>query len=119
MNNIVSWEFYSSLYDKVTQTDFPKAEAKAEAEVAQVIGPIRWAAITSDSFGFDVLKNAICKTIDLMADNEAAGLGKGVTSVSNDGYSESYAQADASDVRDELKKAIKEWLSGTGMVGAY
>lgn len=119
MSQIVTWEQYSSLHSKVTQTDFDAAEAKAESEVKMVIGPIRWAAITTDTFGYEVLQECICKVIDTQTDNELAGIGKGVTSVSNDGYSESYAVTSAIGLQTELHASIRLWLSGTGLVGAY
>ena len=53
--------------------------------------------------------------------DERSGKGKGVTSVSNDGYSESYAsEAQTREaLTDEMRGCIRQWLSGTGMVGAY
>ena len=54
-----------------------------------------------------------------LAENEKSGAGKGVASVSNDGYSENYVVQTESQMRAELQSAIKAWLSGTGLVGAY
>ena len=119
MSAIVSWEYYSSLYDKVTNAEFTKAEARAEKEVRNVIGPLRWNNITEQSFGYEELKDCICLVINQMKDNDDLELGKGVTSVSNDGYSESYAVANAEDVHQELQRTIKSALSGTGLVVAY
>lgn len=120
MAAIVSWEYYSSLHDRISsQAEFAKAEALAEQEVRSVIGPIRWDGITDQTFGYDVLKDCICKVIDTMADNEAIGLGRGVVSVSNDGYTESYATSRAAEVRNDLTSTIRAMLSGTGLVGAY
>ena len=115
----VSWEYYSSLYQKVSKDDFDKAEKLAEKEVCAVIGPIRWATITADTFGFEQLQDCICKVINKMAEDEKSGKGKGVSSVSNDGYSESYAVQTAEQLRNELRSSIRAWLSGTGLAGAY
>ena len=41
-----------------------------------------------------------------------------MTSVSNDGYSESYALSKQSDAEQELNRAAKEQLYGTGLMGA-
>lgn len=118
--NIVDWEYYSSLHNRIsTEEEFNKAEALAEKEVRSVIGPIRWESITDETFGYDVLKDCICDVIDKMADNEAIGLGKGIVSVSNDGYTESYATSKAEEVHLSLVSMIKAKLSGTGLVGAY
>lgn len=119
MNNIVNWEYYSSLYNKVDEEDFDEYEAKAEREVRAVIGAVRWANITPDDFGFDVLQDCLCQVIDQIAEDSAADYGKGLTSVSNDGYSESFAYTSPEEVRASLHGKIKVLLSGTGMVGAY
>ncbi|MGN0352392.1 MAG: hypothetical protein ACI4ES_12130 [Roseburia sp.] len=115
----VTWEYYSSLHDTVKQEDFDRAEAMAEKEVQRVIGWIRWANINEETFGFDQLKDCICNVIDKMAVDSKSGKGKGVSSVSNDGYSESYVVQTEDQLRIELQSSIRAWLSGTGLVGAY
>jgi len=119
MSQIVNWEYYSSLYSTVSKEEFDSAEVKAEKEVRIVIGPIRWAAITENSFGYEQLKECICKVMEKMAADIKSGKGKGVSSVSNDGYSESYVVQTEEQLRSELQSSIKAWLSGTGLVGAY
>lgn len=123
MAALVSWEYYSSLYSTIgTQADFEKAEALAEKDLARVIGPLRWAELVSSDwsteFYADQLKDTICKVVNYQ---QTAGRvsGAGVASVSNDGYSESYALAKQSDAQEELLKNIRAWLSGTGLVRAY
>ena len=115
----VAWEYYSSLFNKVSKDDFDKAESLAEKEVCAVIGPIRWANITADTFGYEQLKDCICKVMDKMAEDNISGKGKGISSVSNDGYSESYVVQTEEQLRNELHSSIRAWLSGTGLVGAY
>lgn len=117
--NMVNWEYYSSLHNKVTETDFDKAEALAEKEVKAVIGPIRWENITPDTFGYETLQDTICTVMDIMAENAAVGVGRGVVSVSNDGYTEKYATSKDGEVREDLHRSIRSMLSGTGLVGAY
>ena len=119
MSQIVNWEYYSSLYDVIDQESFEKAETLAEREVRTVIGPIRWATITEKTFGYEQLKDCICKVMDKMAADNESGKGKGVSSVSNDGYSESYVVQTEEQLRSELQSSIRAWLSGTGLVGAY
>lgn len=117
---IVDWEYYSSLYSKIAQTEFDKAEALAEIEVRGVIGAVRWSTITEDTFGYDVLQDCICKVMDMMQDNKKLSARMGVTSVSNDGYSESYgSEVTSVGLNENLKGSIRNWLSGTGLVGAY
>lgn len=119
MNNIVDWEYYSSLHNLVSQTDFEKAETLAEKEVALVVGQYRWNQIADADFYFGQLKDCICNVIDKMFEMKSSGVGKGVSSVSNDGYSESYVVQTESQARTELTMCIVDWLSGTGLVGAY
>ena len=119
MSQIVNWEYYDSLHDTVKNEDFDKAESIAEKEVCKVIGPIRWATITIDTFGYSQLQDCICNVIDKMAEDKKSCKGKGVSSVSNDGYSESYVVQTEEQLRSELQSSIRTWLSGTGLVGAY
>lgn len=119
---LVTWGQYSSLYAGIKDEEmFIKAEALAEKEVARVIGPIRWAEIPEDidsEFYADQLRDCICKVIDYQ-EQIGSKTGRGVTSVSNDGYSESYALSKPSDAAEELATNIRAWLSGTGLVRAY
>ena len=120
MSKIVDWEYYDSLYDNISDYDqFERLEARAESEVRSVIGPIRWSDITEDTFGYKQLKDCICNVINKSVENEGSGAGKGVASVSNAGYSESYVIQTETQAKKELQCLIKSWLSGTGLVGAY
>ena len=119
MSQKVTWEYYSSLYDTITKDDFPKAEALAEKEVCAVIGPIRWALITPVTFGYEQLQDCICNVMHKMKADKKSGKGKGISSASNDGYSESYVVQTEDQLREELQNSIRAWLSGTGLVGAY
>ena len=119
MSQLVDWEYYSSLHNIVNEESFERAEKLAEKEVCSVIGPIRWATITESTFGYAQLKDCICNVMDKMATDAKSGKGKGVSSVSNDGYSESYVVQTEEQLRSELQISIRAWLSGTGLVGAY
>ena len=94
MSQFVDWEYYSSLHTIVTEEAFERSEALAEKEIQRAIGWIRWAGITEDIFGFEQLKDCICNVMDKMAADARSGKGKGISSVSNDGYSESYVERD-------------------------
>lgn len=118
MSKIVDWEYYSSLYDNVPE-DFNRMEKKAENEVCAVIGPIRWATITENTFGYKQLQDCICNVINRLIESKRSGVGKGVSSVSNDGYSKSYAIQTETQEKEELHRLIRLWLSGTGLVGAF
>lgn len=119
MSPIVTWEYYASLHSKVKEEDFEKAEALAEKEVRLIVGWIRWNALDEDAFYYEQLKDCICNTIDKMAQDDKSAAGKGLSSVSNDGYSESYTVQTETQARAELQSSIRAWLSGTGLAGAY
>lgn len=115
----VTWEQYRSLHHIVSEEEFDIAEAIAEIEVQRVIGIIRWGQITEETYGYSQLQECICNVIDKMATDAKSGKGKGISSASNDGYSESYVVQTEEQLRSELQSSIKAWLSGTGLVGAY
>ena len=120
MTKIVDWEYYNSLYENVMKPEeFDRLEARAENEVCSVIGPIRWATVTDQTFGYLQLKNCICHVINKLVESKRSGAGKGLSSVSNDGYTESYVVQTETQARAELQSSIRAWLSGTGLVGAY
>ena len=122
MAALVSWEYYSSLYSVVTEDQFETAEALAEKEVIKVVGLIHWSELNlqhlEDEIYGDQLMDCICKVINYQAEAPKAQ-GRGVASVSNDGYSESYVLQTQSQADEELGKNIRAWLSGTGLVRAY
>lgn len=122
---LLSWAEYSALHDIVTtETTFSGKEMIAEQDVARVIGPIRWAELINygieGEFYADQLKECIAKVIDYNEEIQPK-IGRGVASVSNDGYSESYNAElqTASQAAAEKNKMIRAGLSGTGLVGAY
>ena len=119
MSQIVTWEYYDSLFDKISKDDFDRVENQAEKAVCAVIGPIRWAEITEETYGYEQLKYCICNTMNKLVEQETSGAGKGLSSASNDGYSESYVVQTESQARAELNNSIRARLSGTGLVGAY
>ena len=119
MPQLVNWEDYSSLFNKVPEDEFGRYERLAEIEICNVIGPIRWAYITEQTFGYKQLKVCACNVVNALYDSEHSAQGKGITSVSNDGYSESYAVQTSTQAKTELRSMIRGMLSGTGLVGAY
>ena len=122
--SLLTWERYSSLHYIVIEYKFDKAEKQAESEIRNVMGVIHfsnWIAdnpnLTNEIY-YEQLLDCICNVIDYNA-TIGAKAGQGVSSVSNDGYSESYVLQTQSQVTEELHKNIRKWLSGTGLVRAY
>ena len=119
MSQLVNWEYYSSLFEKVPDGEFDRYELLAQKEVRNIIGPIRWANITEQTFGYEQLKDCIWNVVNALYDADKSAYGKGIASVNNDGYSESYTVQTASQAKAELQNMIRYWLRGTGLVGAY
>lgn len=119
MNNIVNWEYYNSFCDAVNEETFNTLEPLAEKQIRIVIGTYKWNLIDSEAFYYEQLKDCICMTINKLAEYNKSGVGKGIASVQNDGYSENYVIQTSAQLTNEIQSNITRWLSGTGLVGAY
>lgn len=122
---LLKWEYYSTLYDQVPQSEFERQATLAEIELKRVIGLIKWANLVmldediKNEIYYEQLLNCLCNIINYNAAGAGRYAGTGLSSVSNDGYSENYVVQKVSDAQAELAKNIRGWLSGTGLVGAY
>jgi hypothetical protein len=119
MDKIVTWEYYNSLHNKVSQEEFNRLEALAEKQILLVIGQYKWSTIKETAFYFNQLKDCICNVMNMLADLSKGGAGKGIASVSNDGYSENYVVRTASEYNNEIRMCIVHGLSGTGLTSAF
>lgn len=122
----ITWEYYSSLYDTVPETDFDRLNAKACAKL-DVYTHMR---VRNFMAGYDAdaaspfqelvhtqIQNTVCEIINLVSVQDAAGMGSGIASVSNDGYSESYKITTQAEKDAEVIALIQQGLSGTGLAG--
>lgn len=116
---VVNWEYYRSLYFLVDESSFNRLEPQAEKQVQLVIGKFRWNSINPNAFYYEQLKDCICRTVEKLAEYEKSGIGRGLASVSNDGYTENYTVQTSTQISSELRASIVGWLSGTGLVGAF
>ena len=64
------------------------------------------------------IQNTVCEIINLVSVQDAAGMGAGIASVSNDGYSETYKITTQAEKDAEVIALIQQGLSGTGLAGA-
>lgn len=119
MTGIVTWEYYNSLHNKVNQEEFASLEPLAEKQIALVVGYHRWSRVNQSAFYFAQLQDCICEVVNKLADLDKGGAGKGLASVSNDGYTESYVVRTSSERNAEIRSCIIHGLSGTGLVGAF
>lgn len=119
MNNIVTWEYYNSLYNRATEDSFTNLELQAEKRVISVIGQYRWNHIQESAFYFNQLRDCICMVVDMLIDLDRGNVSKGLASVSNDGYTENYVIRTSNEADTEIRTRIKHWLSGTGLLSAF
>ena len=123
----ITWEYYSSLFDTVPETDFDRLNKKACAKL-DVYTHMR---VRNFMAGYDAdaaspfqeqvhtqIQNTVCELINLVSIQDAAGMGSGIASTSNDGYSETYKVTTQAEKDAEVIALIQQGLSGTGLAGA-
>ena len=125
----ITWEQYRSLYNGISdETEFDRLSKLAGIKL-NTITHMRakqfedaYCEDTATDFQKQVhaqIQDTFCQLLASMSVQEASGMGTGIVSVSNDGYSESYAVQTEEQLRKELQSSIRAWLSGTGLAGAY
>lgn len=123
----VTWEYYSSLFAKVTKDEFDRLAEQAEKRVnISTRGRVgqfmkSFDANTATDFHrqvYDAVRFTVCEVVNKLYVQDTSGVGNGLSSVSNDGYSESYKVTTESERLAELDAVIRQGLSGTGLAGA-
>lgn len=123
----IEWEYYSSLYDNVSQEEFAKRYKQAETKLNTVTHMRAFAFVnahdeeTATDYQkqvYEQIKLTMCELINAIHVHETAEMGTGIASVSNDGYSESYKITTATEKEAQLIAIIRAGLSGTGLAGA-
>lgn len=123
----VTWEHYSSLYSVIqNQKEFDKLQKKAGVKI-DIVTYMRaksfeekYSEETATPFQRQMhaqIQNTACELINTIYVQETSGMGTGVSSVSNDGYSETYKITTADEKENQLKSIIRMGLAGTGLVG--
>lgn len=123
----VTWEHYSSLYSEVqNKEEFDKLQKKATVKL-DIATHMRansfcekYVEESATAFHKQVhiqIQNTVCELINALYVQETSGMGTGISSVSNDGYSESYKITTASEKEKQLQSIIRMGLAGTGLVG--
>lgn len=123
----IDWEHYSSLYTNVPEDDFPAFLQKASATL-DVYTHMRarkfedvYDEASATYFQKQVhmqIQNTVCDLINALYKQESTGMGTGISSVSNDGYSESYKITTVAEKESQLISIARGGLSGTGLAGA-
>lgn len=124
----ITWEQYCSLYNNITdEKEFDRLAKLAEIKL-NAITHMRakqfedaYSEDTATDFQKQVhmqIQDTFCQLINTMSVQESSGMGTGIASVSNDGYSESYKVTTAQEKEVQLTSVIRSGLSGTGLAGA-
>ena len=123
----VSREYYGSLYGEIAEDDFNRQITRAQIRLdtashgrvsAFMDGYDQDTATAYQKRVYRQIQSTVCDLIHSMLMLESTGMGDGISSVSNDGYSESYKITTAAEKETQLSCIIREGLSGTGMTGA-
>lgn len=118
----MDWEDYHSRFagSKLTEEQFAAMAYQACSRVKRLCRPYVLKAVleNEDDYRNDRLKDAVCCVINEMYEQGKVGAGAGVTSVSNDGYSESYAVTKKTDADLELIHWQKPSSMAAGLMGA-
>lgn len=124
----ITWEQYCSLYNNITdEKEFDRLAKLAEIKL-NAITHMRakqfedaYSEDTATDFQKQVhmqIQDTFCQLLNMMSVQESSGMGTGIASVSNDGYSESYKVTTAQEKEVQLTSVIRSGLSGTGLTGA-
>ena len=124
----ITWEQYCSLYNNITdEKEFDRLAKLAEIKM-NAITHMRakqfedaYSEDTATDFQKQVhmqIQDTFCQLVNMMSVQESSGMGTGIASVSNDGYSESYKVTTAQEKEVQLTSVIRSGLSGTGLAGA-
>lgn len=112
MSQIIGWEYYVSHFPVVIpESQFDSVERQAEVEYRKVVG--EYMDIEPEDE-----KNAVFQICNFLYTNQAGLSGKAVSSVSNNGYSESYVLQSKEQLSDALRELIYDCI-GTRLAGVF
>lgn len=124
----ITWEQYGSLYNNITDVgEFERLSKLAEIKLNAIthMRAKRFEDVYSEDAATDFqqqvhmqIQDTFCQLLNTIAVQDASGMGTGIASVSNDGYSESYKVTTAQEKEAQLTSVIRSGLSGTGLAGA-
>ena len=123
----IDWEYYSSLYDNVPKEDFEKRYRQAEMQINRIthmrVEDFEKKYIEESATDFQKkihgqIKMTMCELVNMVHNHAISEMGTGISSVSNDGYSESYKITTAAEKEAQIVTTVRSGLSGTGLAGA-
>lgn len=105
MATVIDWEYYNSHFPKLDEDTFKQYLYGAERFVLKKL-PKAFEEYT-ESQQTDI-KDCICNVLNY----QSMTVGKqGLSSVSNDGYSESYRDSESSNINADLNAIVYDWIS--------
>lgn len=107
MNNLIDWEYYNSHFPKLNEDRFNALSYQAERLVMKRLNKTELGDYEND------VKDCICVVINEL---DTQSKSNGVTSISNDGYSESYANSTKEENKQSIEDIIYQWLGDTGLI---
>ena len=112
MSQIIGWEYYVSHFPVVIpESQFDAVERQAEVEYRKVVG--EYMDIEPEDE-----KNAVFQICNFLYTNQAGMSGKAVSSVNNNGYSETYSLQSKEQLSDALRELIYDCI-GTRLAGVF
>lgn len=123
----IDWEYYTRFYTEIAEKEtFERLCVKAERKLdvhthmraSQFMKNHRKTCATDfQKRVYEQVKNTVCELVNAIYIQESSGMGTGITSVSNDGYSESYKVTTEPEKEAQLYSIIRSGLAGTGLAG--
>lgn len=110
----IDWEYYSSHFpNPIPKKSFDAVLNQAELEFCETVPKYIW-----DGMEESRKQNCMFNLCNFIYQNESVLSGSAVTSVGNNGYSETYAFRTPDAARDAMKKLIYDSI-GTRLAGAF
>lgn len=112
MSQIIDWEYYISHFPNIVpESKFDAVEQQAEIEYRKIVG---------EYMDIDPVdeRNAIFQICNFLYTNQAGLSGKAVSSVNNNGYSESYALQNKEQLMDSMREMIYDCI-GIRLAGVF
>lgn len=98
----VTWEYYNSHFPKLSEEDFDKTIYRATKEVTKRLPKKEY-----DGENLIDINDCICEVVNELHSQSKSN---GLSSVSNDGYSESYVSRTTEESKEKLNSIIDSWV---------
>lgn len=125
--SFISWEDYSSMCAEVPEEEFARQSRNAEIKM-NAVTHMRAGRFLSEYDSeqatdfqkqvYSQIQATMCVLVNALYTRETSGMGTGIASTSNDGYSETYHIKTETEMEAQIVSLIRNGLSGTGLVSA-